>query len=315
MTNQPSPTRVRIYSHITQSRFLHVEDALMIGKVRLFSGNYRKGAGMKAYANAFVDIADVRVIFGALACGEQGFAHKEYKGTPPRNGSGAVSRVLSVAIKGNNVYIELKTGPGKLTTTGAITPNGPAKVEVTVGFKLYEACRMAASVLAYIHAWDVLRMMSHHGMVSDQQMISKWLPYLLVSATSEANISKTSPTNGVSKPNGTTRAPVVAANNSLPPRPTVSSRRRGGCPTTRKTDQPATAAKPLPAANGRSQNRYSKQNGNSLLPQTLFYGDGTLVSADNQTECSTYARYQQAKGSLPPSKSALLQYYQQQVAA
>lgn len=43
MTNQPNSTRVRIYSHITQSRFLHVEDALSIGKLRLFGGNYRQG--------------------------------------------------------------------------------------------------------------------------------------------------------------------------------------------------------------------------------------------------------------------------------
>src|SRR5690606_3621701 len=147
MTNQPNLTRVRIYSHITQSRFLHVEDALAIGKLRLFGGNYRKGEGMDAYANAFVDIADARVIFDALAHGEQGFNHKEYKGTPPQNGNGAVSRVLSIAVKGENVYIELKTGPGKLTNTGAITPNGKPEVEVNVGFKLYEARRMAASVL------------------------------------------------------------------------------------------------------------------------------------------------------------------------
>src|SRR5690606_35624473 len=144
-------------------------------------GNYRKGEGMDAYANAFVDIADARVIFDALAHGEQGFNHKEYKGTPPQNGNGAVSRVLSIAVKGENVYIELKTGPGKLTNTGAITPNGKPEVEVNVGFKLYEARRMAASVLAYIHAWDVMRMMVN------QQMVSQPTPYLLVATTSEAN--------------------------------------------------------------------------------------------------------------------------------
>jgi len=71
-------------------------------------------------------------------------------------GQPAVSRVLSVAVKGENVYVELKSGPGKLTHTGAITPNGPAKVEVNVPFKLYKARRMATAVLAYLHAWDVL---------------------------------------------------------------------------------------------------------------------------------------------------------------
>ena len=110
------------------------------------------------------------------------------------------------------MYIELKTGPGKLTNTGAITPNGPAKVEVNVGLKLYEARLMAASVLAYIHAWDVMRMMVH------QQMVSRPLPYtsaplstsLLVPATSAANDIRSTPANGVPKPNGATKPPVVA---------------------------------------------------------------------------------------------------------
>lgn len=185
MNNQtsPSPTRVRLYSHVTQSRFLHVEDALAIGKLRLFAGNYRKGQGMdkQGFANAFVDVADARVIFGALARGEQNFSHREYKGTPPKNGQPATSRVLSVAVKGDNVYVELKSGPGKLTPTGAITPNGPAKVEVNVTFKLYEARRMGTAVLAYLHAWDVLRMIVH------QQSVGQPAPYLLVATASEQN--------------------------------------------------------------------------------------------------------------------------------
>jgi hypothetical protein len=63
----------------------------------------------QGYAHAFVDIADARVIFGALARGEQGFVHKEYKGTPPQNGNGAVSRVLSIAVKAHCVNIEWDT--------------------------------------------------------------------------------------------------------------------------------------------------------------------------------------------------------------
>ncbi len=283
MNNQSKPKRVRIYSHITQSRFLHIEDSLSLGqgKLRLFGGTYRKNEGMGAYSNAFVDIADARVIFGALARGEQNFRHKEYKGTPPQNGNKAVSRVLSIAVKGENVYIELKTGPGKLTNTGAITPNGKATVEVNVSFKLYEARRMAAEVLAYIHAWDVMRMMVH------QQLVSQPDPYLLVSTTSEANTTQTMPANGVSKQNGVTKPAVTASQN--------------GRPVTRK------AAKPTIAANGSA-----KKNGNGTQPQRLLYGDGTPVAADNLTECNTYVRYRQAKGVIPPSKSVLQQFYQQQ---
>ncbi|NKQ37559.1 MAG: hypothetical protein HF973_18340 [Chloroflexi bacterium] len=291
MNNPSNSTRVRIYNYLTQSRFLHIEDSLVINKVRLFAGTYRKSKGMSTYANAFVNIADARVIFGALARGEQGFRHKEYKGTPPRNGKAAVSRVLSVAVKGENVYVELKTGPGKLTNTGAITPNGKATTEVNVGFKLYEARRMAAEVLAYIHAWDVMRMMYHHGVAGNQNMVSKPSSYTLVSATSVSNSIRTAPANGVSKPNGAARPPVVANN---------------GRPVTRKT---------APNTNGRSQNGHAKQNGNGSQPQVLLYGDGTPVAADNQTERSTYVRYRQAKSAVPPSKSALQQFYQQQMAA
>lgn len=68
MTDRSNPTRVRIYSHITQSRFLHVEDALGLGsgKLRLFAGRYRRSEGTEAHGFHFIDLADAQVIFGAL---------------------------------------------------------------------------------------------------------------------------------------------------------------------------------------------------------------------------------------------------------
>ena len=179
---EPSvPMRVRIASHVTQSRFLHVEDSLQLGKVRLYGGNYRRSAGASALAAHFLDIADARVVFDALARGEEGFAYKEYKGTPGKNGQPPVSRVLSVAVKGENVYVELKSGPGKLTPTGAVTPAGPAQVEVNVAFKRHEARRLAATVLAYLHAWDVVRMMAQ------RPVVGKVRPYELVPAEGMRN--------------------------------------------------------------------------------------------------------------------------------
>lgn len=290
MTNQSTPTltRVRIHSHITQSRFLHVEDALGIGagKVRFFAGTYRRNQGMNAHCHHFLDLADARVIFGALARGEQGFSHKEYKGTPPQNGNGAVSRVLSIAVKGENVYIELKTGPGKLTNTGAITPNGPAKVEVNVGFKLYEARRMAASVLAYIHAWDVMRMMVN------QKVVSQPAPFLLVPATSAMDDIQSAPKTGTSKSNDVTRPPIETDH---------------GRPVTRKD--------PMPKANGAA---VKQANGQPKKPDTavtdtqlLKYGDGTMVDGQNLTEVQTFQRYKAEKKAKPESKAVLLDYYRQ----
>lgn len=298
MTNQPNLARVRIYTHVVQSRFLHVEDALTIGKLRLFAGNYRKGSGMSTHAIHFLDLADARVILAALASGEQGFKYKEYKGTPPRKKKAAVSRVLSVVVKGEKVYIELKSGPGKLTSTGAITPYGPAKVEVNVGFKLYEARRLAASVLAYIHAWDVLRMMVN------QQTIHPPLPYtstplspsLLVSTTSVANGIQVKPANSIPKPNGATRSPVVAAN---------------GRPITRKDPFPKTngiAVKPAAPADTQSVKSEA-----AVSPQQLKYGDGRLVDMQNLTEVQTFQRYVAEKEVKPKSKAVLLTYYQQRI--
>lgn len=173
-TTMASPLRVRIASHVTQSRFLHVEDSLAIGKVRLFAGTYRKGSGMQEFANFYQEIADARVVFAALAEGRDGFQYKEYKGTPGKAGSAAESRVMSVAVKGENVYIELKAGPGKETATGAVTPAGAARVAVNVTFKRHEAARLAVTVLAYLHAWDVVRMMAQ------RQVVGKIRPYELV---------------------------------------------------------------------------------------------------------------------------------------
>jgi hypothetical protein len=176
-----SPTRVRLYSHVTKTRFLHIEDSLSIGKVRLFAGAYVRSRGMTSHTNHYLDLADARVIFQALMNGEQEFNYKEYNGTPNQGRNGAVSRVLSVVVKGENAYIELKSGPGKLTSTGAITPAGKSEVAVNIGFKLYEARRLGATVLAYIRAWDVMRMLANKHAVSPP------VTYLLVPTAVESN--------------------------------------------------------------------------------------------------------------------------------
>jgi hypothetical protein len=272
-------TRVRIYSYLTKSRFLHIEDSLQIGKVRLFGGTYRRNEGMSDHGHHFLDIADTRVIFTVLMSGEANFSHKEYKGTAPVKDRAAVSRVLSVTAKGENVYIELKSGPGKLTETGAIMPAGQPKTAINIGFKRYEARRMAASVLAYLRAWDVLRMMAH------KQMVSELPSYLLVSTTSEVD----NDANGMDGANGNG------------PRPSANG----------------TAVFPPPAANSNEMDvtrrdlatgPKAKTNG-LAVPAALLYGDGTAVDAGNQTEAQTYNAYLAEKQSPPQSKEALLAYY------
>ncbi len=295
---QSAPQRVRIHSHVTQSRFLHVEDALGIGKIRLFAGTYSRGQGMTTYTSHYLDLADARVVFAALARGEEGFSYREYKGTPPpQHGSSAVSRVLSIAVKGENVYVELKCGPGKLTPTGAITPNGKPQVEVNVGFKQYEAQRLAATVLAYIHAWDIHRIMVH------QQLVGQPAPYLLT-ATEAANGGTGMPTTVDSEP----LAVALAAG----PHPAAGN---GNRPVTRKAPMPRAnggqvAVLPQPAVSPAVVATAEAIYG----PGGLRYGDGTAVDAGNLAEVQAFQRFAAEKKEAPTSRAILQVYYREHVA-
>jgi hypothetical protein len=334
----PAAARVRIYSHVTQSRFLHIEDSLKIGKLRLFAGNYRRGQGMaeNGHANHFIDLADARVIFHALAVAEQNFSHKEYKGTPPQGRSGAVSRVLSVTVKGDNVYIELKSGPGKLTATGAVMPDGKPEVEVNVGFKLYEARRLGATVLAYIQAWDVMRMLANKHAVSPP------ITYLLAPTAAEGNARAPATVNGqpsvengqspIANGNGrpATRhgpglpAPITAPGNGAarpaPAVPMALPQARAGRGKGAANPAPPAAKPPArPDAETIAQALYGPDEAPSGTPtpvqlpdagdRRLVYGDGAVVDAENAPETQTFRRYLAEKKAAPASKSALQAYY------
>jgi hypothetical protein len=336
----PAAARVRIYSHVTQSRFLHIEDSLKIGKVRLFGGVYKRGRGMaqNGHAAHFLDLADARVIFYALATAEPNFSHKEYKGTPPQVRSGAISRVLSVTVKGDNVYIELKSGPGKLTATGAVMPDGRPQVEVNVGFKLYEARRLGATVLAYIQAWDVMRMLANKHAVSPP------ITYLLVPTAAEGNgraptangkppgvaesrspepgrRGSQSATNGHGRP--ATRhgpgipAPVLVATNGAarPVSLLAPSPSRANSPA---ATPPAPQPPARPDAASLAQAIYGPVESAPTPPAVtensapLRYGDGAAVDAHNAAEAETFRRYVADKQAPPASKSALQTYYREQ---
>ncbi len=255
----PVPMRVRICSHVTQAKFLHIEDSLGMGKLRLFAGTYRKGNGMtvNGHAQHFLNVEDARVVFHALAVAEPNFTYKEYKGTAQPDGK-VVSRVLSVTNKGDQVYIELKTGPGAKTPTGAVTPNGKAEVEVNVAFKTYEARRLGQTVLAYIQAWDILRLMAHRN------LLGKLAAYELVPTTSRngtnnqrAQSTQTTATGAIARgtpsphrlANG--KQPLVERQNAAASTPVAKPTQTNGSGVTqtvkRQTVAPVAAAKTPPS--------------------------------------------------------------------
>ncbi|MEW5985035.1 MAG: hypothetical protein AB1791_00210 [Chloroflexota bacterium] len=319
----PSPPRVRIHTHVTQTRFLHIEDALNIGKLRLFAGSYHRGQGMDSHAYHFLDLADARVVFGALVQGEANFNYKEYKGSPPQADQPAVSRILSVNAKGENVYFELKSGPGKVTSTGAITPNGPAAVEVNVAFKLYEARRLAAAVLSYIQAWDVLRMLAN------QHLPGKPTPYPLASSQANGHGSSDKPARlagNASRPPASPGPAVAMAGHNRPvtrkgPVPKAPVANGAAAPTTNGNGKslpptpPAVSQPAGPEAVVLAQAVYGPAEKPAPPPSPLRYRDGSLANADNAAEVQAFQRFVTEKKTAPASRAVLRTYYEQQVAA
>jgi len=122
-----------------------------------------------------------------------GFAYREYKGSV-NGGTDTISRVFSVKSNGDRVYVELKNGPGWLTDTGAIQPNGKPAVEITVPFKTYEARRLALTISAYIYNWELLRM------AAQRQQISSFSPFTL-SPTAEGFGTMESNDQSIEEPN------------------------------------------------------------------------------------------------------------------
>jgi len=145
--------RFRIYSHVTKSKWLHVEDALDILKIRLFAGDYQKGQGAKAVAWHYLDLADARVLLSDLAWGKP-VDYAEFKGTA--NGGQAVSRVLKVKTNGDKVWFALENGPGQVIGQGAVKPAGKPDAVVNVPLTTWEARRLALEVLAHLDAWTVI---------------------------------------------------------------------------------------------------------------------------------------------------------------
>jgi len=152
--------RYRIYSHITKSSFLHVEDALEIGKLRLFAGHYKKGAGSDQMTAHWHDVADARVLFNDLAWGKA-VDYVEYKGTG--KGDQAVSRVLKVKAKGDKVWFRLESGPGQVMGQGAVKPKGDPETVVNVPFSTTDSRKMAYAVLSYLQAAEVVDMLRRPG--------------------------------------------------------------------------------------------------------------------------------------------------------
>jgi hypothetical protein len=150
----PDQERKRIYSYLTRSRFLHVEDELRIGKIRLFVGQYQRGQGAKATAYHFLDLDDARVILTELCWGKlKGKGYQEFKGTA-HSDNGPISRVLEINRNEDKYWLQIDNGPGEVVGQGAVKPAGSPEASVSVPLPIWEARKLAHATLAYIRAWE-----------------------------------------------------------------------------------------------------------------------------------------------------------------
>jgi len=149
--------RHRIHTVITRSAILHVEDALEIGKLRLFALAYKRGQGAQAHAIHFLDVADARPLMRDLATGRLREKYTEFKGS--RNGGQPVSRILTVKDRGQEarspMIIELANGPGEVIGQGAIKPKGKPTTSVAIFLSRWETRKLSLAVLEYLQACAV----------------------------------------------------------------------------------------------------------------------------------------------------------------
>lgn len=152
------PDRTRIFSHFTKSRFMHIEDALANGKkIRFFMGSFERGHGSSMTAYAFLDADDARVIMSDLSWG-RAVDFIDYKGGTDSN-SVVESRVLKIERKEDKVWIQVQNGAGEEFFDGGIKPKGKPFAEVSIPLTAPESRKMAFACLAYLQAWDVVRLL------------------------------------------------------------------------------------------------------------------------------------------------------------
>lgn len=278
--DKKQPIHMTVYQD--KHHALNFADRLEIGKIGLFVGEYPAGGGRMTRRIAhYMDVDDARWVLRALIAGRDGFQYKEYKGSDKRrNGKGVESRVLSVNISGGQrgdayVWWDFRAGPGKLTPTGAITPDGEPTCEIKVRMVLNDARRHASAVLAFLQAWDVLRLARH------KETVSGFLPYTL--AAYGTNL------NGEAREDET----MSAATAVLP----VNG---------------ATAQHPLPGSNGGLSSTVATAVAEKVF-QGLVYRDKTLVDMGNAVEVATFQGFQAAYKREPKNRAELKQFYENRV--
>lgn len=278
--NKKQPIHITVYQD--KHHALNFEDRLEIGKVGLFVGEYPAGGGkMRQRIAHYMDVDDARWVLRALIAGRDGFQYKEYKGSDRRHkGEDVESRVLGINIsagKRGDAYVwwDFQAGPGKLTPTGAITPAGEPICKIKVRMGLNDARRHASAVLAFLQAWDVLRLSQH------KEKVSGFPPYTL--ATYGTNVEEG----------------AIQRDEVIPVAPPANSVKPNG----------TAAQHPPPGNNGTLPSAVATAVAEKVF-RPLVYQDETLVDMENAVEVETFQAFQTAYKREPKDRAELKQFYE-----
>ena len=158
---EQTSARPRIYSEITRSVILHVEDALDIGKVRVFLLSYKRGQGASATAAHYLDVEDARVLAADLAQGRLSEKFTDFKGTANGQDGNPVSRVLKLDDRGDKqrapIVLQVANGPGQVIGEGAVKPTGKPEVEIAILLTRWQARRLGHALQSYLQAWQTVQ--------------------------------------------------------------------------------------------------------------------------------------------------------------
>lgn len=152
---------------MTRSAWLHVQDAIEIGKFRLYIGNYKPGQGAKAQAAAYIDVDALRVVFqdlalrGAMPRSLYPKQSVEFFGGSEKDGflEARIVKISDQESLKNPIVIEISTGPGKRNRTGGIQPAGKLE-SVSILLDRWSARKLAAGTLAELTAYESATVMS-----------------------------------------------------------------------------------------------------------------------------------------------------------
>lgn len=158
--------RARIFSHVTRTRFLHIENDLTRRKLRFFIGAFEKGQGMQANAYAFLEVDAARVVLSDLADGKP-VEFGDYKGGPRAEGGKLIARVLKIQTRAEKYWIEILNGPGERIEPGAIKLVGQPEADVSIPLMLFEGRMMGHMCLAYLRAWDLMFLLRQQHLVQE----------------------------------------------------------------------------------------------------------------------------------------------------